>query len=88
LRFDDGWLHSEAEGRRHAVGRFELVSLASHRARAHGVQLPGGALTLGMLVGDVQRLHADPDNAGAVFRVASQATCSRSSALRSPRSAG
>lgn len=72
LRVDDGWLHSEADGRRYAVGRFELVSLAALRARAYGIRLPGGALTLGTLDGDVQRLHADPDNAGAVFQVASQ----------------
>lgn len=72
LKVQDGWLLSEAGGRGHGVGEFEMISLAELREQTKGVRVPGGALSLGILEGDVRRLHTDPDNAGAVFQVASQ----------------
>lgn len=71
LRVKDGRLMSEAGGPGHAVGELELVSLDALRARARGVTVPG-RLTLGVAEGDVRRMHIEPENAGAVFQVASQ----------------
>lgn len=71
LRVVDGRLQSEAGGPGHAVGTLDFVTLGTLRERAQGVQVPG-ALTLGTVEGDVRRLHSDPENAQAVFQVASQ----------------
>jgi hypothetical protein len=49
----------------------ELVSLDALRARTAGVTVPG-RLNLGIAEGDVRRMHIEPENAGAVFQVASQ----------------
>jgi hypothetical protein len=71
LRVVDGRLRNEASGLEHAVGALELVSLDMLRAHALGVTVPGH-LTLRSVVGDVRRLHIEPENEGAVFQVASQ----------------
>lgn len=52
-----------------SVGRLNMPSLAELRATA--TALPG-RLQVSEVIGDVQKLHADPDNAGALFQVASQ----------------
>lgn len=71
LRVVDGRLVPEGGGPGHAVGALELVSLNDLRTRAGGVRVPG-PLTLGIVEGDVRRMHIEPENAGAVFQVASQ----------------
>ncbi len=53
-------------------GRLETPSLAELRSRAKSHQGPNGKLRLTEVVGDAQRLHRDPANAGALFQVASQ----------------
>ncbi len=52
-------------------GRLEIPSLAELRARANQCW-PRGTLKLEELVADVRALHADPENKGALFQVASQ----------------
>ena len=52
-----------------SVGRFTLPSLAE--LRTNSAALPG-RLQVSEVIGDVQQLHADPVNAGALFQVASQ----------------
>jgi hypothetical protein len=71
LRVVDGRLVPEGGGPGHAVGELELVSLDALRARVRAVTVPG-RLTLGIVEGDVRRMHVEPENAGAVFQVASQ----------------
>lgn len=71
LRVVDGRLLNEAGGPGHAVGTLEFVSLGSLRAQVLGLKVPGH-LTLCTVEGDVRRLHTKPENAGAVFQVASQ----------------
>jgi hypothetical protein len=66
---DGAYLTSTANGRRMRAGVLTLPSLAALRAVA---VVPRGANRLREVVGDVQALHADPANAGAVFQVASQ----------------
>lgn len=71
LHVVDGRLMNAAGGPSYAVGTLELVSLETLRERARGVVVPG-SLSLGTVQGDVRRLHAEPENEGAVFQVASQ----------------
>lgn len=69
LTLDGDRLVSNANGRSAGFGRLETPSLAELRARA----APGrGRVSLREVVADVQALHTDPANAGAVFQVASQ----------------
>ena len=53
-------------------GRLETPSLAELRAQADSHERSGGKLRVAEVVDDVQRLHRDPANAGALFQVASQ----------------
>lgn len=71
LRVVDGRLIPEGSGSAHALGELELVPLDALRARARDVTVPG-RLTLGIVEGDVRRMHIEPENVGAVFQVASQ----------------
>ena len=71
LRVENGRLIPEGGGPAHAVGELELVPLGALRDRARDVTVPG-TLTLGIVEGDVRRMHIEPENAGAVFQVASQ----------------
>lgn len=68
---DGEHITSKANGRTMRVGRFETPTLAELRARAAAVDVDG-ALALDEVVADVQQLHVDPDNRGALFQVASQ----------------
>jgi hypothetical protein len=71
LRVENGRLVNEKDGSSHAVGELELPSLAELRGRIAASPLPG-RLTLGVIEGDVRALHAEPENEGATFQVASQ----------------
>ncbi len=59
-------------GRRIAFGRLETPSLGDLRARVRALDPPRGRLTVGEVVADVRRLHAEPGHADALFQVASQ----------------
>lgn len=65
-------LTSAANGRSMRCGQLEIPTLAELRVRAGKVAVSTGRLRLNEVVGDVQQLHADPANAGAMFQVASQ----------------
>lgn len=71
LLVQDGRLLNERDGISHAVGDLEIPSLADLRTRTSGVS-GSGSLRLGVLEGDVRRLHAAPENEGATVQVASQ----------------
>lgn len=71
LRFEHGRLFSDASTRQAAVGQLELVSLAELRERIRAIA-PSGRLQLGIVEGDVRRMHAEVRNVGALFQVASQ----------------
>jgi hypothetical protein len=71
LRVIMGRLVSEASTRSFEVGALETPSLGDLLART--AHLPhAGRSRIGIVRGDVRKLHADPDNAGALFQVASQ----------------
>jgi hypothetical protein len=72
LRIEGSRLQSQINGKSYAVGELELVSLQALRERAKsGVGLPG-PLKVSVVTGDVRQMHQFPDNAGALFQVASQ----------------
>ena len=71
LRVEDGLLISPANGRSYQIGELELLSLKDLRARAQQAA-PAGQLRVQLVSGDVRRMHAAPENAGALFQVASQ----------------
>ncbi|MCS3665599.1 hypothetical protein GGP65_003243 [Salinibacter ruber] len=76
-------LHSEVNGQTFRCGTLRIPSLADLRAEtgeaetskaetAEGGALSGASLSLRQVVADVQDLHVDPANEGALFQVASQ----------------
>mgnify|MGYP006928218457 CR=1 FL=1 len=72
LRVDGDTMTSSVNGRTMICGRLETPTLADLRSRIHEIDAPKGELTLSEVVGDVQLLHKNPANAGALFQVASQ----------------
>lgn len=70
LSIDGDELVSSVNGKRYGVGEFSLPTLAELRGRVNPVR--GQRTSVGALIGDARRLHADPQFAGALFQVASQ----------------
>lgn len=68
---DGTQLRSLANDRVFHHGGLETPSLAELRARAQGSRLPG-TIRVREVVADVRSLHREPENAGALFQVASQ----------------
>jgi hypothetical protein len=62
-------------GRTFGVGRFSTPRLSELRERAAAVARPGRLTLRHEAIGDVLELHALPENAGAMFQVASQLNC-------------
>lgn len=72
LEITNGRLRSRVTGKSFDVGSLELVSLASLRERANAiVRVPGG-IKVSIVEGDVRAMHCAPENARALFQVASQ----------------
>ena len=65
-------LVSRVNGRRLVWGELETPSLAELRDRVRAADHEAGKTTVREVVADVQHLHADPANVGALFQVASQ----------------
>ena len=61
-----------ANRKRFACGRLETPTLAELRERVGNIRPKRGRLSVSEVVGNVQELHQDRDNAGACFQVASQ----------------
>ena len=72
LIVDGTKLISKANGRTMTWGRLETPTLAELRQRVRACNIAPGKLTVRELVADVQSLHKDHANAGALFQVASQ----------------
>jgi len=72
LRIEGSRLQSLINGKSYGVGELELVSLQALRERVKSsVGLPG-RLKVSVVTGDVRQMHQSPENAGALFQVASQ----------------
>lgn len=72
LEVEGGRLRSTVNGASYGIGALELVSLQALRERAKAASAPPGRLKVSVVTGDVRRMHHSPDNAGALFQVASQ----------------
>jgi len=65
-------LRSLVNGASYGIGKFELSSLRALRERAQVASLPAGRLKASIETGNVRLMHRKPENAGALFQVASQ----------------
>ena len=72
LAVEGSRLRSLVNGKNYGIGELELVSLQAllERAKA-GVELPG-RLKVSVVRGDIRKMHQSPENARALFQVASQ----------------
>ena len=72
ISVDGNILRSHINGMAYICGILEIPSLAELRDRVHQVGRHSGKLTLREVIADVQQLHMEKSNAGALFQVASQ----------------
>ena len=70
LRVEGDELVSTVNGKRYGIGELTLPTLAELRSRVNPDR--GQRSTTRTLVGDVRRLHSEPEFEGAIFQVASQ----------------
>ena len=72
LKVDGRQLQSLVNGKRYGIGELELVSLQALRERVRSSGGLPGRLKASVVTGDVRQMHRLPENAGALFQVASQ----------------
>jgi hypothetical protein len=72
LRIDGDELIADPVGKAYTVGKLETPSLSELRSSASSLPAKPGKLRVSQIVGDVQDLHKNTQNAGALFQVASQ----------------
>jgi hypothetical protein len=72
LKVEDGQLKSLVNGKSYRIGELELVSLQALRERVASAGALPGSLKVSVVTGDVRHMHQSPENAGALFQVASQ----------------
>lgn len=72
IAVDGDRLFSGVNGRTYRCGHLDTPSLGTLRKRVVGLSRAGGETKIEEVVGDVQKLHLDPTNAGSLFQVASQ----------------
>jgi protein-tyrosine phosphatase len=65
-------LTSHVNGKEYICGSLETPSLETLRERVKDGNSPPSSISVRELIADVQELHLDPANAGALFQVASQ----------------
>jgi len=63
---------SRINGKSYGIGELELVPLQVLRERVKSTGVPSGRLKVSVVIGDVRKMHQEPENAGALFQVASQ----------------
>jgi len=72
LKVDGRQLRSLVNGECYGIGELELVSLQALRERVGSSDGLAGRLKTNVVTGDVRQMHRLPENAGALFQVASQ----------------
>lgn len=72
LKVDGHKLQSLVNGKSYGIGELELVSLHDLRERVQASGGLAGRLKASVVTGDVRQMHRLPENAGALFQVASQ----------------
>jgi hypothetical protein len=72
LKVEGSQLQSLVNGKSYGIGELELVSLQTLRERMKSAGGLPGRLKVSVMTGDVRHMHQSPENAGALFQVASQ----------------
>jgi hypothetical protein len=72
LKVEGSQLHSLINGQSYGIGELELVSLQALRERVRFAGGQPGRVKVSVVSGDVRQMHRSPENAGAMFQVASQ----------------
>ncbi len=72
LKVEGSRLRSLINGKSYGIGELELVSLQTLRERVKSAGGLPGRLKVSVVTGDVRQMHQSPENAGALFQVASQ----------------
>ena len=72
LELQENILTSKVNGRSWHAGKLETPTLGELRQRVARLAIPAGHLRVQEIVADVRDLHANSENAGAAFQVASQ----------------
>lgn len=72
LEVEGSQLRSLVNGKSYGIGELELVSLHALRERVKSAGILPGRLKVNVVIGDVRAMHQLPENAGALFQVASQ----------------
>src|SRR6266550_2801046 len=65
-------LRSLINGKSYGIGELELVPLQTLRGKVKSAGGLRGRLKVSVVTGDVRQMHHAPENAGALFQVASQ----------------
>src|SRR5258705_13913507 len=72
LKVEGRQLQSLINGKSYGIGELELVSLQALRERVKSADDLPGRIKIRVVTGDVRHMHQLPENAGALFQVASQ----------------
>ena len=72
LKVEGSRLQSLVNGKSYGIGELELVPLQALRERVKSAGGLPGRLKVSVVTGDVRQMHQSPENAGALFQVASQ----------------
>jgi hypothetical protein len=72
LKIEGNRLRSLVNGKSYGIGELELVPLQTLRERAKSARALPGRIKVNVVQGDVRKMHHSPENAGALFQVASQ----------------
>jgi hypothetical protein len=72
LKVEGRQLQSLINGKSYGIGELELVSLQALRERVKSTDGLPGRIKISVVTGDVRHMHQLPENAGALFQVASQ----------------
>lgn len=72
LTVEGNRLRSLVNDKDYGIGELEFVSLETLRGRVNAASIVPGRLRVSVVTGDVRQMHRLPENAGALFQVASQ----------------
>jgi hypothetical protein len=72
LHVDGAQLRSRVNGKAYGIGNLRILSLGELMGTLNSAKLAAGKLSVQLASGDVRAMHSDPENAGALFQVASQ----------------
>lgn len=72
LKLNGNTITSRVNGSTITCGQLQTPTLAELRSAVPATRVPSGHIKIREVIADAKTLHTDPDNAGALFQVASQ----------------